>query len=332
MATIYEVSKLAGVSLATVSRVMNKNSNVSEKTRNKVLTAMEQLGYRPNSVAQSLASSRSNCVGILVGQLHGSFYGSMMAGIEGAFRSADKHIVITASNCEEAREKDDIEFLISRNCDALILHVEAVSDEYLINLSRGKTPIVIVNRYIPQIADRCISLDNKMGGYIATKAILDQGHTDIAYIAGPKNKVDAQQRLQGHIHALEEKGLPFNPDKVFYGNYVQTGGSDGFHYFQQQKTPFTAIVCANDEMATGVLASAREAGMKVPDQLSLMGFDNVLFSSYTFPTLSTVNYPITQMGEMAAHIVMNQVYDEKKVEIGHIFEPELVLRESIAAR
>ncbi len=136
MATIYEVSKLAGVSLATVSRVINKNSRVSDKTRQKVEDAMKELGYRPNSIAQSLASNRSNSVGILVSELHGPFFGQMMAGIEAELRAAGKHVIITTGHSEEDKEKDGIEFLISRNCDAIILHVEALSDDYLIDLSK----------------------------------------------------------------------------------------------------------------------------------------------------------------------------------------------------
>ena len=134
MATIYEVSKLAGVSLATVSRVTSNNALVSDKTRQKVLDAMAQLGYRPNSIAQSLASKRTNSVGILVSELHGPFFGQMMAGIETELRAAGKHVIITTGHSEEDKEKEGIEFLKSRNCDALIVHVEAVSDEYLKDL------------------------------------------------------------------------------------------------------------------------------------------------------------------------------------------------------
>lgn len=167
MATIYEVSKLAGVSLATVSRVMNNNTPVRESTRKKVLAAMEQLGYRPNSLAQSLASNCSNSIGILVSELHGPFYGEMLTGIEAEFRAAGKHVIIAAGHSERSTEQDGIEFLLSRSCDALILHVEAVTDDYLIKLAQSDTPFVLLNRQIPAIAERCISLNNELGGYLA---------------------------------------------------------------------------------------------------------------------------------------------------------------------
>ena len=219
MATIYQVSELAGVSLATVSRVMNNNARVSEATRNKVLDAMAQLGYRPNSIAQSLASNRSNSVGILVSELHGPFYGEMLSGIENECRAAGKHVIIAAGHSEAESEKDGIEFLISRNCDALILHVEAVSDDYLIKLAGGKLPIVLINRYIAKLADNCISLDNELGGYLATQQLLQQGHTQLAYIAGPMWKSDAKDRYAGHLRAMAEHGLTFNPALLAEGGF-----------------------------------------------------------------------------------------------------------------
>ncbi len=148
MATIYEVSALAGVSLSSVSRVLNNHKHVSEKTKQKVTTAMKQLNFQPNSIARSLASNRTNCIGVLVSELHGPFYGSMLTGIEASLRAAGKHTIITAGHSNETCEKEAIEFLINRNCDALILLVDALSDETLIELSKGSIPILILNRHI----------------------------------------------------------------------------------------------------------------------------------------------------------------------------------------
>ena len=131
---------------------MNNNANVSDATRKKVTLAMEELGYRPNSIAQSLASNCSNSAGLLVSELKGPFYGPMMSGIENTLRNQGKHVIITAGHSDAEREQQGIEFLISRNCDALILHVEAISDEYLIKLSKGKTPFVLLNRYIANVS------------------------------------------------------------------------------------------------------------------------------------------------------------------------------------
>jgi LacI family transcriptional regulator len=329
MATIYEVSRLAGVSLATVSRVMNDSARVTDKTRRKVLAAMEELGYRPNSIAQSLASNRTNSVGILVPELHGPFFGTMLSGIEAELRGAKKHVIITVGHSEEEKEIDGIEFLMSRNCDALILHVDAVSDDYLVQLSREATPLVVINRFVPGMADNCINLDNEYGGYLATKSVLDRGHTEIAYISGPHWKKDANERLAGHRKALSESGLPLNEQLMFEGDFHESGGTDGMAYLIGTAVPFSAVICANDDMAAGAMVVARESGLGIPDDVSVVGFDNVIFSHFTYPKLSTVDYPINDMGQMAARWILKNVYQQSGYEIQNVFQPELVDRASI---
>lgn len=331
MATIYQVSELAGVSLATVSRVMNNNARVSENTRNKVLAAMEQLGYRPNSIAQSLASNRSNSVGILVSELHGPFYGEMLSGIENECRSAGKHVIIAAGHSEEASEKDGIEFLISRSCDALILHVEAVSDDYLIKLASGNMPIVLINRFIPRLANNCISLDNELGGYLATKQLLQQGHTQLAYMAGPMWKSDAKDRYNGHLRAMAEYGLSFNPALLAEGDFQDSSGSACMQQLLAKGLPFTALVCANDEMAAGAMEVARTHGLNVPQDLSIVGFDNLILARYIYPKLTTIDYPIGEMGRMAARWVLKNIYQQQALQLKNVFEPVLVCRDSASA-
>lgn len=329
MATIYEVSELAGVSLATVSRVMNGSSNVSDKTRKKVEDAMNKLGYRPNSIAQSLASNRSNSIGVLIPELKGPFFGFLMAGVETRLREANKHVIFTAGHSEEATEKDGIEFLLSRNCDALILHVEAVSDEYLIELSKSKVPIVIVNRVVEELKDLCIYLDNKAGGYLAAKSVIDKGHRQIAYISGPTWKTDSNDRLFGHKAALEEAGIPFDEELLYIGEFVQESGSIGISDLVHRNKPFTALVCANDETACGAMAMARKLDMDLPADLSIVGFDNILYASYLYPTLTTLNYPVFNMAKMAVELILKNVYQHGALEIKNEFSPKLVERNSV---
>ncbi|GAA6172796.1 LacI family DNA-binding transcriptional regulator [Colwellia sp. KU-HH00111] len=330
MATIYQVSTLAGVSLATVSRVINKSTRVSDKTRQKVEDAMNELGYRPNSIAQSLASNCTNSVGILVSELHGPFFGQMMAGIEAELRAAGKHVIITTGHSEADKEKDGIDFLISRNCDALIIHTEALDDDYLVKLTKGKTPVYFMSRLIAGIEDNCIHLNNELGGYLAAKAVIDQGHSKIAYIAGPQFKPDSQDRLAGHKRALAESKLPFSSDLFFVGDFKETGGKAGLKKFISQKLSFTALVCANDEIASGAMTYAREHNFSLPEDLSIIGFDNIIFSQHIYPKLTTIDNPVNEMGHMAAKLVLKNVYNHKKLNINHSFDPVLVSRDSIA--
>jgi len=330
MATIYQVSELAKVSLATVSRVMNGNARVSEKTRNRVLAAMKELDYRPNTIAQSLASNRSNCIGLLVSEIHGPFFGQMMSGVETELRAAGKHVIITTGHSEEDKEKDGIEFLISRNCDAIILHVEAVSDEYLLELSQGKTPIYLISRHVEEMPDKCISLNNELGGFIATQSLIEMGHTNIAYVAGPQYKADAIARLQGHKRALSENNIAVNETLIFEAEFKEKGGIEGLRHFLQERAEFTALVCANDEMASGAMTYAREHSLQMPKDLSVIGFDNVVFAPHLYPKLTTVDNPVNKMGSMAAKLVLKEVYQQDQHDIQQLFEPSLIMRDSVS--
>jgi len=332
MATIYEVSKLAGVSLATVSRVMNNSGNVRANTRKKVEQAIEELGYRPNSMAQSLASKRSNSVGILIPELYGPFFGVMLSSVEAELRKAGKRVVITAGHSDEAKERDCIEFLLGSSCDALILHVYSVPPEYLVELNKGPVPIISLNSYIPELEDQCIYLDNEHGGYIATKSLLEHGHTELAYISGPHWKSDSFKRLAGHRRAMQEYGLDVNEQLIIEGDFEEASGREAMQQLLQTNIPFTGLVCANDEMAAGAMDIARAQNLKVPDDISVIGYDNVFFTNYLYPKLSSIGCRITEMGQMAARCVLKKAYAEKDLEIQNTFKPHLVLRESVKSR
>ena len=330
MATIYEVSELAGVSLATVSRVINNSGKVTAATRLRVEAAMQELGYRPNSIAQSLASNRSNSVGILVPELHGPFFGTMLSNIESELRAHGKHVIITAGHSDEDREKEAISFLASRQCDALILHVYAVANDYLLELLGGPVPFVLMGRDLPEMAKDCISIDNEEGEYLATRSLIELGHRQLAYIAGPLWKSDGQARMAGFQRALKEFGLPFDERWVAEGTYEESSGRQSMQELLGRQLPFSGLVCANDEMAAGAIAVARESGMSLPRDLSVIGFDNVFFTRYMHPALSTVDYPIHEMGRMAARCVLRDVYGVEGLDIRNRFDPALVSRGSTA--
>ena len=330
MANIYEVAELAGVSLATVSRVITPGAKVSEKTRQKVLSAMKQLGYRPNSIAQSLATRSSNSVGVLVSELHGPFYGAMLSAIEETLRAAGKFVLVAAGHSKEEQEREAIRFLVSRNCDALIVHVEALPDKFLVEHNQKSTPLVVVNRKVRGLNDRCFSLTNELGGYLAAQSLLRLKHKKIAYISGPLDFVDAQQRLAGHKRALAEACVAFDARLLHEGDYHETGGSDALTHLFDTGIPFSAVICANDDMAAGAMAAAHDRGLRLPDELSIVGFDNAPISRYVYPKLSTVHYPIADMSLMAARWVLRNVYEQETPEVQQLFEPSFIARDSVA--
>ena len=327
MPTIYEVAERAGVSLSTVSRVLNGKASVNKVLKERVEKAVKELNYRPNSVARSLANNRTDSVGVLVPELNAPFFGDLMQAVESTLRAADKHVIISVGrNCLEP-EKDAVEFLISRNCDALIMHAEALSDEYLLELNQSKLPVALVNRQVEGLPEACTSLDNEKGGYLATRHLLELGHKDIAYISGPTDKCDASLRLEGHKRALSEAGLPINPQLIFNGDYSEEDGKIGLLELMARDVPFTALVCANDWMASGAISCARDLGMSLPHDLSVVGFDDVVFAHHVFPRLTTVSNPIAEMAEMSAKYILNKVYGQAN-NVQLYFEPSLVVRES----
>ncbi len=326
MATIYEVAKAAGVSLATVSRVINDSDKVRPKTREKVLRAMEQLDYRPNVFAQSLASNRTNCIGVLVSELHGPIFGPMLSTIEKTLKAAGKFAIITAAHSDPEKEAEGIRFLTERKCDALILHIEALSSEYFVERSEILLPFVLLNRHIPSLESNCLSLDNELGGYLATRAIVELGHERIAYVSGPLGWGDARARMTGHRRALAEAGLEWDEKLLYEGDFTENAGSEGTAAILDSGQPVTAVICANDEMAVGAMDQLRSRGFRIPQDISVMGFDNVRWARFLYPKLSTVNYPLEDMSRMAANWVLSNVYGNENLEIRHQFLPELILR------
>ncbi|BDX07130.1 LacI family DNA-binding transcriptional regulator [Planctobacterium marinum] len=329
MATIKQVSELAGVSLATVSRVINNTDQVKPGTKAKVEDAMKTLGYRPNFIAQSLASNKSNTVGYVVPELHGSFFGDLLSGTERLLKQANKHLFIAAGHSNEVDEVKAIESLLSRRCDALILHLEAVSNDYLVQLAKDNVDFVVVNRFIAEISERCVTLDNVKGGYIATQALIDNGHKSIAYITGSLWKADAEDRFTGHKAALQEAGIALRPELVFEGDFQADSGYKGMSQLLNSGETITAVCCGNDEMAYGAAEAIREKGLRIPDDISLVGFDDIEFSRFLQPKLSTVKYPMRDIGETAAKMILQKIYNKDFSVKHHIFDPVMISRNSI---
>lgn len=329
MTTIKQVSEMAGVSLATVSRVINNTAQVKPHTRTRVEDAMKKLGYRPNFIAQSLASNKSNTVGYVVPELHGSFFGAMLSGSENILREASKHLIISAGHSSEQDEINAIEALLGRRCDALILHVEAVSNDYLIDLAKTET-FIVVNRYIEEIGKCCVGIDNIQGGYLATEALIKKGHRNIAYISGPLWKADASERLIGHKQALKNANIPLNKDWIVEGSFQAHSGHEHMAKLLHKYPEITSVACANDETAYGVCNAIREKGLSIPEDISVIGFDDIEFSEFTYPRLSTVHYPTREIGELAANWVLGKVYNQREYSDPSVITPHVVGRDSIA--
>ena len=331
MTTIREVSKYANVSVATVSRVINGSKWVSDETRKKVLAAMKELGYQPNSFARSLATNKSQTIGMVVGDLSGPFFGEMMQSAERVVRSADKHLIITSSHGTAESESEAIEFLLQRRVDVLILHLDVMSDDKLIELcDQVQVPIVMVNRLVPEIAGQCISIDNDLGGYLAARYLLDLGHRSIACITGPLYKTDARSRLSGYRKAIEEAGVEYDESLIIESDYSEEGGKSAIKRLQRRDASYSAIFAQNDNMAIGAMALLKSEGISVPGNISIVGYDDILMARYVEPSLTSVIVPAGEFGRQAALLALQLSGDKHNDAVTRRFSPQLIVRESAA--
>ncbi len=328
MITIKEVAELAKVSQSTVSRSINGHSSVKESNRIKVFEAIKQLSYQPNAFAQALASSRSNSIGMLVGSLCGPFYGPLMHSAESSVREHKNHLIVTSGQESYDREKESIDFLASKRVDGLILHSDKLSDDELIEVVNKTPATIILNRCIPDVQKNCIYMDNELGGYLATRHLLDHGHTHIACITGQLSKGDSRDRLQGYRTALAEAGIAYDPSYVIEGRFDHDGNDEKVRRLLDRAPTITAIFCQNDNIALSVYDVAAERNLRIGKDLSVIGFDNDYHSAHIRPRLTTVNFPIEEMGKEAVKGVL-AIVNGKESCLKHQLQPEIVARDSV---
>ncbi len=329
MATIKDVARMAGVSVATVSRVINNSPKASETSRQAVLTAMESLNYHPNANARALAQQSTDTVGLVVGDVSDPFFGAMVKAVEQVAYHTGNFLLIGNGYHNEQKERQAIEQLIRHRCAALVVHAKKLSDDELVHLMKQIPGMVIVNRIIPGYEQRCVALDDRYGAWLATRHLIQQGHTRIGYLCSNHAISDAEDRLQGYYDALRENDLPCNDRLVTYGEPDERGGEQAMTELLGRGRNFTAIACYNDSMAAGAMGVLNDNGIDVPGDISLIGFDDILISRYVRPRLTTVRYPIVTMATQAAELALSLADKRQPPEITHVFSPTLVRRHSV---
>ncbi|PKH22678.1 HTH-type transcriptional regulator GalR [Enterobacterales bacterium CwR94] len=329
MATIKDVARLAGVSVATVSRVINHSPKASESSRQAVFSAMEQLQYHPNANARALAQQSTDTIGLVVADVSDPFFGAMVKAVDEVAWQTNNFLLIGNGYHNEQKERQAIEQLIRHRCDALVVHAKRVPDEELAGLMRQIPGMVLLNRALPGFETRCIALDDRHGAWLATRHLIQMGHKNIAFICSTHPISDADERLQGYYDALKEHGLPCNDRMVAFGEPDEVGGETAMTELLGRGRNFTALACYNDSMAAGALAVLSDNGIRVPEEISLIGFDDVLVSRYVRPRLTTVRYPIITMAQQAAQLALALAKGEPLPEVTNMFSPTLVRRHSV---
>ncbi len=330
MATIKDVAREAGVSVATVSRVINKSPKASQSSIDVVSKAMKKLGYRPNAAARALVSQSTNTVGVLVSDVSDPFFGTMVKAIDKIAHDNNKHILIGNGYHNIDDERRAIELLINSRCEALVIHSKALPDSELIEYAKEVKGLVVINRHIPELEERCISLDNFRGAYLATEFLINNGHRKIACIASDHQIDDACERVEGYLAALKAHDIELSKSYIEYGTPSSDGGEAAMTNLLAKSIDMSAVVAYNDYMAAGALSIAQENGIQAPNKLSIIGFDDGIIAKYVYPRLTTVRYPIELMAQKAAELALTLARGDNHSEQAICFSPTLVRRDSVS--
>jgi LacI family transcriptional regulator len=330
VATIFDVAKQAGVSTTTVSHVLNKSRFVSAATTRRVRRAMKDLDYQPNAVARSLRRKHTRTLGLLVPDSSNPFFADMARGVGDYAFDHGYNVIFGSSNGNLERELAYLRVLNEKQIEGLIFISAGESGKNIGYLQSERIPIVILDREFKGLAADYLTSDNQHGGYLATEYLIHLGHRAIACITGPEAIVSSTERLAGYRQALKAHSLTYHAGLVAHGDYTAPSGFAATQRLLEGSSHLpTAIFALNDMMAIGCLGAIHSAGLRVPDDIAVIGFDDIVLASYTFPPLTTVHQQRYEMGSLAAKIVIDRTESgtHHKPQ-SHVLPVELIVRES----
>jgi LacI family transcriptional regulator len=325
-----DVARLAGVSAATVSYVINNGPRpVASKTRMRVLNAVKQLGYQPSGVARNLRLQRTSTLGLIVPDTHNPYFSELARGVESVAFENSYTVILCHSGYDADRENQYIDMLrVQRAAGVIWIPATTDFDPYEKLLGYG-VPTVIIDRTNPGYDMPTVVADNYQGGFLATSHLLELGHKRIGYISRSEDLSHSDSRIKGYLSALEEKSIPFDPKLVVKGGFRLENGKQAIDYLLQLDSRPTAVFAYNDIMAIGALRALHEAGLRVPEDFSLIGFDDIDQAGYTCPALTTVYMPKYKIGQQGTKKLL-EIIDKKPTtnELLASLEVYLVVRES----
>ncbi|MGY0195964.1 LacI family DNA-binding transcriptional regulator [Leptothrix sp. BB-4] len=323
--TLEMVAQAAGVSPSTVSRILNGTAVVSAAKKQAVDEAIAALGFVPNPVARGLAGGRTLSVGVVALSIDSPFYGVAMRGIEDELGRAGYSPLFVSGHWNVDEELRCIELLKARRVDGIIVLTGRLSDTALRAQARS-LPLVVTGRTLKAPGLCALAGDDEAGARLATQHLLDLGHRRIAFIAGDAAHPDAEARKRGHLAALQDAGITPDPALILQGDYHEAGGQQAVERLLQGGRRFTAIFSANDQMALGGLLALHRRGLRVPDDISLIGYDNLAVAQFATPPLTTVHHAGYELGQTAAQAMLSLLSGVKPTQ--QLAPPRLIVRES----
>ncbi|MFS0864515.1 catabolite control protein A [Fredinandcohnia sp. 179-A 10B2 NHS] len=323
--TIYDVAREANVSMATVSRVVNGNPNVKPTTRKKVLEAIERLGYRPNAVARGLASKKTTTVGVIIPDISSIFYSELARGIEDIATMYKYNIILSNSDQNKDKEFHLLNTMLGKQVDGIVFMSGNITEEHISEFEKSPVPIVLAATVERSNTVPSVTIDSEQASFDAVSELAAKGHKKIAFVSGPMSEpVNSEKKLAGYKRALETAGLSFNEEYVVEGDYTYDSGIEGFERLNELADKPTAIFVATDEMALGVIHSAQDLGISIPDDIEIIGFDNTRLALMVRPQLTSVVQPMYDIGAVAMRLLtkyMNkEQVDEQIVVLPHRIE------------
>ncbi|EKG58590.1 ribose operon repressor [Vibrio cholerae HC-55A1] len=325
-----DIARLAGVSTSTVSHVINKSRFVSDEIAERVNNAAQQLNYAPSALARSLKMNRTKTIGMLVTTSTNPFFGEVVKGVERSCYHQGYNLILCNTEGDNQRMKASINTLLQKRVDGLLLMCSTLEGERLDVFDRyPDIPIVVMDWGPILFASDKIQDNSLQGGYMAAKHLIECGHKEIGCITGPLIRHQAQMRYEGYKRALAEAGIAINPDWIVESDFECEGGYQAFEkLYERGKLPSALFVC-NDMMAMGVIQAANQRGLRIPDDLSLIGYDDVHIAKFMTPALTTIHQPKYRLGKAAVDTLLYRLENPDTTAQVVQLEPTLVVRNSV---
>lgn len=335
MAGIIDVARLANVSTATVSRVISNQGNVKEDTKKKVIEAIDQLHYQPNVLARQLRRMQTTTVLVVVPDITNPFFSKILRGIESVAVENGYQVLLGDTQNNVEREREYIDLLRQKQADGMIL-LTARSEPDVINQIAEKYPVVLACEYLDDSALPTVSIDNVLSAKKATCHLIHLGHRRIGYLSGPPETILSRDRLNGFKEAMAEHALAVKTEDVLTGDFsFESGYQLTLTWLDQTSTSHnkpTAIFAANDDMAIGALKAVKSRGLSVPEDMAIVGFDNIMTASIVEPALTTIAQPMFEIGTRAMQILLQWIQGERPIISKEILSDELIVRDSCGYR
>jgi len=327
--TIQDIAERANVSISTVSRVINSTAPVAPETREKVLGVIAELNYQPNLFAQGLAGGHSRTIGVLTQLIGSPFYDVILRGILKGIDGSGYSPLFADGGWDAEKDLIALNMFIQRQVDGLILLDGHAPEELLIEIA-SQIPMIIVGRDIPNLKEQCLPFDDFNAAQTATQYLIQSGHQRIAHITGLKNHQDATERQDGYLMALREAGIEPTPDLIIEGDFTEPSGVMAVEMLLMRGHIFSAIFAANDQMAYGARLALYRRGLRVPEDVSIIGFDDQAPSAYMIPPLTSIRRPPLEIGEATGQALVNLMQGQS-VTLPK-FRSTLIIRESVIRR